>query len=464
MERRRGAVNAAADGMRDVWRQLAPAVLRALAALALALSAAQAPAQTILRDAELERAMRELARPVIAASGLSPSGIRVLLIEDARPNAFVVDARSIFLTSGLVLRMDRPAMLQAVIAHEVAHIANGHLTRRASNMRTARSAAIMGLALAAAVAAADDTGAAGIGIAAGTSSAALRRFLAHTRAEEAAADRSGLRYMARAGVDPQGMVEVLEIFEGQEAIAPGRQDPYLRTHPLSRERLRAVRGLAAAFDATGPADADAAYWFARSRAKLSAYLRNPGWTLRRLDAADSSDAALVARAVANSQAARGAAALQAADALVAKRPDDPYAHELRGWVLFEARDYDAAARAYARAVALAPGEPLIAAGHGRALLATGTQDAAARTVLERARARDPFNPSLLRDLALAQARTGQPGAASLSTAERYALSGRLRDAKIHATRAAGLLPRGSAGWQRAEDIIAAAETQERRNR
>jgi predicted Zn-dependent protease len=51
--------------------------------------------------------------------------------------------------------------------------------------------------------------------------------------------------------------------------------------------------------------------------------------------------------------------------------------------------------------------------------------------------------------------------ASLVTAERYALTGRMKDAGIHAKRAAGLLPRGSAGWQRAQDVLSAAETAEK---
>ena len=432
----------------------------ALAALLVLALALPLRAQVMLRDAELERAMRELARPVIAASGLSPAQIRLVLLQDSRPNAFVVDARSVFITSGLFLKMERPEMLQAVIAHEIAHIANGHITRRAANMRNARTAAMLGLALSAAVA--SESPAAAAGIAMGSSASAQRRFFAHTRAEEIAADQSGLRYMAQANVDPMAMAEVLEIFAGQEMLSAARQDPYVRTHPLSRDRIRAVDGFAAAFAEADAADPNAAYWFARGRAKLSAYLRAPSWTLRRIDGGDSSDAALVARAVAHSQNADGARARAAAEALVAKRPGDAYAHELLGWVLFEARAWDAAARAYEAAAALAPSEPLIAAGHGRALLARG-DEARALEVLEAARARDPFNPGLLRDLAQAQARMGDEGAASLSTAERYALAGRLQEAAIHAKRASGLLPRGSTRWRRAQDIVNAAETQDRRN-
>jgi predicted Zn-dependent protease len=78
-------------------------------------------------------------------------------------------------------------------------------------------------------------------------------------------------------------------------------------------------------------------------------------------------------------------------------------------------------------------------------------------VLERSRSRDPQNPSVLRDLATAYAKTGNPGMASVATAERFALIGRLGDAAVHAQRAEDQLPRGSGGWLRAEDILAAAQ-------
>ena len=120
--------------------------LRAIAALlVLSLSfAAPARAITLLRDPDIEHAMRELAAPVLRAAGLSPERVDILIIDAPSLNAFVVDADSIFLHSGLIQRMETPAMLQSVIAHEAAHIANGHLMRRPIHMRNARTAAALG--------------------------------------------------------------------------------------------------------------------------------------------------------------------------------------------------------------------------------------------------------------------------------------------------------------------------------
>ena len=122
-------------------------------------------------------------------------------------------------------------MLQSVIAHEAAHIANGHVTRRSQNMASARNAAAFGIALGIMTGALSGDYAAGGTAALGASNSAQRLFLSHTRAEESAADRAALSYMTRAGIDPRGMSEVLDIFVGQENLSAARQDPYTRTHP-----------------------------------------------------------------------------------------------------------------------------------------------------------------------------------------------------------------------------------------
>jgi predicted Zn-dependent protease len=439
-----------------IRHQVAP-VLTVLFALLLLALAGPLRAQGLIRDAELEHALRQVAGPILTAGGMGNGSVEIMVLNDRKPNAFVVDGRHVFIHSGLLTRLDDPAELQAVIAHELAHITNGHIARRAGNYRGARTAAGLGLALGLAVAAAGGADA-GVGLAAGAQSAAMRNFLAHTRAEEMAADTTAIRTMAAAGVDPAAMLRVMELFRGQEALSPGRQDPYVRTHPLWRDRLRAIEAQAAAWTGPARADPETVYWYGRARAKLDGFLDNPSRVLRRVGN-DPGELATLARAIALHRQPDVARALAEADRLIAMRPDDPWYYELRGQILLESGNARAAVAAYGRAAALAPREPLIRAGLGRAQLAAG-DPAAARETLETARARDPRDPRLLRDLGMAYARTGQDGMASLVTAERHALAGRWTDARLHAERAAGQLPRGSTGWQRAEDILAAARLAE----
>ena len=433
-------------------------LLKILMILLLSQIGSVAHAQGVIRDAEIEYALRELARPVFSAAGLSTSRMNIIVVNDDRMNAFVADANHIFINSGLIRRLDTPEELQAVIAHEVAHITNGHLTRRAVNARSARSAAGLGVLLSAAVAASGNPDAA-LGIAAGSNSVAMRNLLAHTRGEESAADQSAARYLARAGIDPVAQVHVQELFRGQEVLSSSRQDPYVRTHPTSSERLRAARAFAAAYDVQEIDQSESAYWYARARGKLDAWQGNPSQTLRRLRNDAATDLVLMQRAVAYLRTPDYDAALSNVNGLIALRPDDPYAHELKGQILFESRNYAAAAQSYTRAVEILPREALILSGLGKALLAqdTSSKTREALEVFETAYSIDPRQPNLLRDMAVAYARLENNGMASLMTAERYALIGQMENAALHAGRASDQLPRGSVGWNRAQDVLVAAE-------
>lgn len=435
--------------MSCIWRYAAALVL----AVTLALPA---QARSLIRDADIEHALSELARPVLTAAGLSAGQVRILLIDDPSLNAFVVDHRHIFLHSGMVLKLGSAAQLQAIIAHEAAHIQNGHIASRLQSAQAASSVTGLGLALALAAAAGGADSRAASGIAFGMASSASRVFMSHSRSEESSADASAIRTMLQAGVDPAAFLEVLEIFRGQEVLSQSRQDPYAVTHPLSRDRLRAVQAMVAGGGTPAAPAPDAAYWFARATGKLSAFTRAPSWTLRRLNASATEDIRLMRAAIAHHRKPDARAAMAAIDRLAATRPNDPFVHDLRGQILLESRQAGAAVGAYKRAAGLAPRNALIAGGHGRALLAAGNPSAA-RAVLEQARARDFRDARILRDLAVAYAQTGDPGLASVVTAERYALMGRFEDALVHAKRAEGMLPRGSRAGLRAQDVISAAQ-------
>lgn len=438
-------------------------VTAALVALTLVLATPVRAGVSLLRDADMEYALRQLGAPVLAAAGLSPSQVRILVVNDSSLNAFVVDTRHIFLHSGLITKLESAAALQAVIAHEAAHITNGHITRRLGNMRSARNAAGLGLILAAVAGAASGNSQVGAGLAIGAQSSALRLFLSHTRSEESSADISSVRFLKRAGIDPQGAADVQELFRGQEALSAGRQDPYLRTHPLSADRLRALRGLVAGnrIKPDPKKEAIATYWFDRAKGKLTAFTRAPSWTLRRAKESVSTDITYMRQAAAYHRQSNTKKALAAINKAISLRPKDPFLLDLKGQILIESRNFAAAVQVYKRAASIAPREALILGGYGRALLASGNPKSALKP-LESARGRDFSDARILRDLAVAYAKTGQPGMASVVTAERYALQGRMKDAGIHAKRAIGLLPRGSGPWQRAQDVLLAAERASKR--
>jgi len=429
-----------------------------LLGLWLATAATAASAQALIRDAEIESTLKRLAFPMFRAAGLNPNTVNIYIIQDPEPNAFVAGGSNLFLHTGLITRLETVDQLRAVIAHEVGHISGGHMVRRDEAMGGARGIAVIGAATAIAAVMAGSPGA-GLAVAAGSQTAAQRAALAHSRAEEASADQAGLRYMTAAGADPQAILEVLRLFRGQEALLSSSQDAYTRTHPLWTDRIALLEERIAALPAAAPPDPGDAYWHARMVAKFRGFLQSPGQTLRAYPRGDNTETAALARAIAYYREPSLARAMANVDALIAARPDDPYYHELKGQFLLEAGQAAAAANAYARAVELAPKQPLILGGYGRALLNVSEPDrtAQAAEALRRSAAMDSANPEVLRDLALAEARLGNEGQAALATAERFVLSGRWPDALRQAERAAALLPNGSPGWKQAEDVIVMAQ-------
>ncbi|MEY8098405.1 M48 family metalloprotease [Falsihalocynthiibacter sp. S25ZX9] len=432
---------------------------RLLFVLLLCLQPFSARAASLIRDPDIEQALHRLATPVLVAAGLNPGRIQILLINDKSMNAFVIDQNHIFIHTGLMLRMKSAAQIQGVIAHEAAHIANGHITQRIVLADGISAVAGIGMILGVAIAASTGRPDAGAAVAAGVASSAQRSFLTHTRAEEASADQSGFRYTASAGVDPAAMIEVLNLFKGQEVLGTSRQDAYVRSHPLTSQRLRAARGFAAAYGGNVKDSREADYWFARAKSKLAAFLQNPQAERRKLKASDTGEIAQMVRAITYHRQADANKALSAMNSVLAARPNDPYYRELQAQILMESRQFDAALGAYAMALNGAPRNAIIMAGYGRALLAAGgsENEAKALNVLIKARALDGQDPRLLRDLAVAYAKAKQPGMASLVTAERFALDGKFKDAAIHAKRAADQLPHGSTGARQAQDILYTAE-------
>ena len=427
-----------------------------LIVLIITLNAGSAQSIGLLRDPDIEYGLQELANSILLASGLKSRGIKVLVVNDLSLNAFVIDSDHILIHAGLIMKLTSAEQLQSVIAHEAAHIANGHIARRVANMKRAKVATSFGVLLALAAVAGGEAKA-GAAIAMGTANSAQRVFLAHTRVEEASADQAALRYLNQAKVNPTAMSEVFQIFKGQITLSEEHQDPYTRSHPLNRDRIRAVNAYTSS-TAIFPETQKNAYWFERIQAKLSAFLRAPKWTLRH--AKDNNNIALLRQAIANHRIGRGALAKQKIDQLISIDPEDPYYHELKGQILLENRKYIKAIEAYSTAAKLAPLNALILGGYGRSLLATNTKNnnLIALKVLQKARGLDKRDARILRDIGTAFARAGKQGQAILAIAERYALVGDLKNAALQATKAKALLSRGSTTWQRAQDILDAIKS------
>lgn len=442
------------------------AVAKRLAAafLAIALgwgSIAAASAQTLIRDAEIEADLRRIADPLFAAAGLDPASVRIFVISDPSLNAFVAGGQNLFLHTGLIRRTETPEQLAGVIAHETGHIAGGHLSRLRDAAGQASREAVIGalLGAAAVVAGAPQVGTA---IIAGGATVAERNLLSFSRGQEQAADQAAIGYLAAAELPPTGLYEFFKILETQNLRINVDGPEYLRTHPLTRDRISFVGAEAERSpmrDRRYPEEVQEAH--GRMLAKLEGFLGDPVDLLGRHQGDSVNDRYI--RAVAEFRRGDTDQALALLDELIALMPDDPYLEELKGQILFESGRIAAAVPAYRTALAGVPDSALVRFGLARALLELNEPAAMEEAVTHfREVVRlEPENAMAWRFLGVAEGRLGRDGRASLALAEYAVLLGKPEDAELHLRRARREVGPGDPGWLHLQDLEQAAQRLQR---
>ncbi len=427
---------------------------------AIAVTAPVAPARaqervSLIRDTEVEAIIRAYGTPLWKAAGLQPSSVRVILVRDDRLNAFVAGGQNLFLNTGLLIRADSASQVIGVMAHETGHMAGGHLARMPEAIRNAMITSLIAMALGmgAGVAgrAGGNVGAGSVGIGA---SLAERNLFSFTRSQEQSADQAGVNYLEQLCMSSRGLLQFMEVLQHQEVLSAVRQDPYLRTHPLTLERIEFLRNQVAQSRCSDkPVAPELEAMHRRMRVKLAAFIDPPGKTLDNWGKGDSVEARY-ARAIAWYRIPDLKKALPEIDGLIRDFPNDPYFHELRAQMLFENGRVADALPSYKQAITLKPDAALIRIDYAHAQLETGDPallpDAEAN--LNAAVRVEPELPELWRNLGIAYGRGGQLGMAAMALAEQALLEGRRFDARDQARRAMRLLPTGSPGWIKAQDV------------
>jgi predicted Zn-dependent protease len=425
------------------------------------LTAQPVMAQSILRDAETEALFAEMSAPLIAAAGLNPRNVKVVMIGDKEINAFVAGGQYVYVNSGLITAADNVNEVQGVVAHELGHVAGGHVIRSAEGIKTATGITLLSLLLGAAAIAAG-AGDAGAGIMAAGQQAALGKYLAFSRTQESSADAAGARYLSIAGISGRGSIAFFKKLQNIEfRLAIPQEDSYGRTHPLSGERIAILEeGYKKDPAWTKPTDPLLEAKFQRVKAKLQGFINDPARTLIDYPESNTSLPARYARAYAWHRSAYPDKALAETDALLKAKPGDPYFLELKGQILLESGRPAEAIPILREAVNRTNNQPLIAALFGHALIAT-EQDAnfaEAAKVLRAAVAKDNENPFAWYQLGVVFDHQGDAARAAMASAERYHLEGRPRLALANAELAVRNLPQGSPDWIRAQDIALVSKT------
>jgi len=152
----------------------------------------------------------------------------------AELNALALPGGYIWINRGALHAARNESQLAGVLAHEVAHVALRHAARQVSNAAVARAGLGFLSALLGNVGGAVTSDAAARSMATGV-------FLGFSRDDEREADRLGTDLLNRAGWDPRGLAEFLEIVQVRARNAPSTVDAFFSTHPALDERLADLR-------------------------------------------------------------------------------------------------------------------------------------------------------------------------------------------------------------------------------
>jgi predicted Zn-dependent protease len=182
---------------------------------------------------ELRQYITEVGMRLVATTAQDDQAILQLpweftLLDSPVINAFALPGGKVFMSRGLASKMTNEAQLAAVLGHEV-----GHVTARHVNDRFARQmGAQVGLGVLSILLGADVGGAGNlVGLA----------LMSYDREQELESDALGMRYMARAGYDPLGTKQVMEIL-AREAGGRGGSE-IMSTHPLPESRVKRAQQL-----------------------------------------------------------------------------------------------------------------------------------------------------------------------------------------------------------------------------
>lgn len=197
-----------------------------------------------IEDAVLDEYIQQLWLPLVQAAvarGDLSSELqerfawRILLGRDRSVNAFALPGGYVGVHLGLIAVVSTRDELASVLAHELSHVTQRHIARGMSEQARMTPWVIGSMILGALAVSKSPQGAQALIV--GGQAAAIQTQLSYTRDMEREADRIGYGILVDAGYDPAGFVGMFAKLQQAAGLNDNGAFPYLRSHPLTTERL-----------------------------------------------------------------------------------------------------------------------------------------------------------------------------------------------------------------------------------
>lgn len=204
---------------------------------------------TFIDDLQINYYLSSIGQRLASHSDAAGDPFHFFILKAPTINAFAGPAAYIGIHTQLILEAKNESQLAGVLAHEIAHVSQRHLARAFDNSGNSTALTIATL-LAAILVGTQDSQAGQAVLLSGVAGSA-QSSINFTRSNEYEADRVGIGILADTGINPQGMVEFFEILLDK---SPDNDMEYLRTHPLSSNRVSEAKDRLTEKNSKLPAD------------------------------------------------------------------------------------------------------------------------------------------------------------------------------------------------------------------
>ena len=192
----------------------------------------------VVQDIEIIDYLNALGNRLVAASPDKLQKFNFFVVQDNSINAFAMPGGVVGVHTGLIAVSNSESELASVLGHEIGHVAQHHLARMLASQKYDTFKNIAGIALALLVARSNPELA--NGALAASSAVGVQRQLDYTREHEREADRVGLSILDAAGFDVRAMPAFFTTLQRGTRFTEGTAPSFLRTHPLTAERIADV--------------------------------------------------------------------------------------------------------------------------------------------------------------------------------------------------------------------------------
>jgi predicted Zn-dependent protease len=199
-----------------------------------------------LEDAEVNDYLNEIGNRLVTATRDVRQDFLFFAVPDPGINAFALPGGFIGVNTGLILLAQTESQLASVLAHEISHVTQHHMTRGLVSQQNVLLTTLAGLAMAiiASKAGGSNSSQATSAAIAGTQAMAAQQQINYTRENEFEADRVGYSRLVAAGFDPTAMADFFDRLQRASRFVEGNAPAYLRTHPITYERVAEAKARA----------------------------------------------------------------------------------------------------------------------------------------------------------------------------------------------------------------------------